>query len=90
MQPRTWRDAAKCAGTDPDLFFPPAPSAASREQVAAAKAICAECPVIEPCLRAALELGSTVGVWGGTTEEERARLRRVLALRGLAPGPVGR
>ena len=33
--------------------------------IAAAKRICATCPVIEPCLQGALERREPWGVWGG-------------------------
>jgi hypothetical protein len=38
-----------------------------------AKKFCAGCPLVEPCLRHALENGE-YGVWGMTTERERKRL----------------
>src|SRR4051795_11030135 len=41
---------------------------------AAAKAVCARCPVIESCLKHALSVREPYGVWGGMSEEERARL----------------
>jgi WhiB family redox-sensing transcriptional regulator len=46
---------------------------------AAQKAVCAECPVREPCLAYALANKSLMGCWGGTTESERRELRRRLA-----------
>lgn len=33
--------------------------------IAAAKRICAACPVVEPCLQGALERREPWGVWGG-------------------------
>lgn len=42
---------------------------------AAAKAVCAACLVRAECLDHALDAGE-VGVWGGTTAEERRALRR--------------
>lgn len=44
--------------------------------VEAAKAVCESCPVREACLRYALETNQEAGVWGGTSEEERRKLRR--------------
>ena len=57
-----WTEAAACR-TVPgasDLFF-------SEEvpDIIAAKRICAECPVIAPCLEAAIERREPCGVWGG-------------------------
>jgi len=43
------------------------------EEAAAAKAICARCPVSMACLDAGLD--ERFGIWGGTTERERVRLR---------------
>jgi len=38
--------------------------------------VCNRCPVIDACLRFALENGMTAGVWGGLTEDERRALKR--------------
>ena len=46
------------------------------EQIEAAKAVCDQCPVKAPCLQFALETNQDSGIWGGTSEEERRRLRR--------------
>lgn len=65
---------ALCAQTDPELFFPePGGSPA------AAKKVCAACEVRPDCLALALSLGTVMGVWGGTTENERKRARRTSA-----------
>jgi len=57
-----WQASALCATVNNagDLFF-------SEElgEIAAAKRICAECPVIAPCLEAAIRRGEPWGVWGG-------------------------
>ena len=50
-------------------------------QVSSAKAVCARCPVQLNCLSYALET-MPVGIWGGTTAEERLAARR--AVRGQA------
>jgi WhiB family redox-sensing transcriptional regulator len=49
-----------CQFADPDLFFADAP-----EQVESAKALCADCPVRDVCLAAALARREPWGVWGG-------------------------
>lgn len=55
------------------LFHPERGDMAS---VAAARVICAGCPVTGPCFEFAVVLGvSAVGVWGGTSERQR-RARR--------------
>lgn len=46
-----------------------------------AKAICQGCPVREDCLDYAMANGEKFGIWGGYTERERNRLRRVRSLR---------
>lgn len=72
---RNWRRRAACVDEDPELFFPVSEVGRGARQVNQAKAVCARCPVRERCLNAALDAGWT-GVWGGTTETERTKLRR--------------
>ena len=62
-----------------------------RENIAAAKAVCAACPVQSECLEDALAHPDTAGVWGGTTATERrkmprARLRAAVAQCGTDSG----
>jgi WhiB family redox-sensing transcriptional regulator len=71
-----WRDGAACRDTDPDLFFPVGTTGAAIEQIRAAKAVCAVCPVKGPCLEFALITNQDSGVWGGTSEDERRKIRR--------------
>lgn len=66
----TWRTQAACRGCDPDLFHP-----RRGQDVRAAKAVCADCPVADTCLEWAMRNNMTVGVWGGTSERERRKLR---------------
>jgi hypothetical protein len=44
-------------------------------EVVAAKSICARCEVVEACLDHAL-MRHESGIWGGTTDRERKRMRR--------------
>ena len=67
-----WVDRAICVGLDPDLFFPEQGDTAG---VAKAKAICAVCPVADECREDALAWGDKHGVWGGTSELDRRRIR---------------
>lgn len=67
----TWRQAAACEGSPPDVFYPE-----NEFETAAAKAICAQCPVRGICLETALRNKERYGIWGGLTPRERARLRR--------------
>jgi WhiB family redox-sensing transcriptional regulator len=71
-----WRSVASCRDTSPDLFFPVGTTGPALEQIAAAKAVCTECPVQEPCLEFALMTNQDSGIWGGTSEEERRKLRK--------------
>ena len=77
-----WQDQAACLGMDPDLFFPER-GASTRE----AKSICRSCMVRVDCLEFALRNGEKFGIWGGMSERERRRIRRMRALarRRLAP-----
>ncbi|MGV9312095.1 WhiB family transcriptional regulator [Streptomyces sp. NPDC003691] len=77
----TWQDQAACRTsphTDPELFFP-APD--DTDRIAAAKALCARCPVRRTCLDTALENGDRDGIRGGLTEEERDALHSKLPQR---------
>lgn len=49
-----------CWSTSPDLWFAERP-----DDVEAAKALCAPCPVRTECLAGALERREPWGVWGG-------------------------
>ena len=71
-----WRDRSACRDTDPDLFFPIGTTGAAIEQIDAAKAVCRECEAQGPCLEFALATNQEAGVWGGTAEEERRKLRK--------------
>ena len=75
-RPDDWRDRAACKDDPiPDLWFVPP---GDRHGIAAAKAICRRCPVAAECLAEALADPSIVGVWGGTGENERAKLRAAM------------
>jgi Transcription factor WhiB len=70
-----WRVRAACRGEDPELFFPVGDwGPALVAQLAAAKAVCARCPVVAECLSFAV-LALPEGVAGGLTGEERRALR---------------
>lgn len=70
-----WHDQAACLGAGPALFYPE--KGVQPEETAAAKAICASCPVQVPCREAAV--GEKHGIWGGTTVDDRRGRRRVSA-----------
>lgn len=60
-----------CADYSPRVFFP------DRRDVRAinyAKNLCRRCPLVDPCLRAALDRGEH-GVWGATSDDDRKRMK---------------
>ncbi|MBI1377366.1 MAG: hypothetical protein GC157_07785 [Frankiales bacterium] len=72
LQTPQWSDAA-CRDASPDVFFPLSPhDLTSRRE---ALSWCAVCPIVDPCREVALRDPSIVGIWGGTDELERSRLR---------------
>jgi len=80
-----WWFAGLCAQTDPELFFPE-----KGGSVREAKAVCAGCPVRVQCLEYALAHDERFGVWGGTSERERRRLKAGATHRGTASRPTAR
>lgn len=58
-----------CLETEPDLFF-----SDFGLDIALAKGICAECPMIEACRAYAMKHENN-GVWGGLSADERFALR---------------
>ena len=46
------------------------------EQIESAKAVCETCDVKDMCLDFALTTNQDSGIWGGTSEEERRKIRR--------------
>jgi len=71
-----WRDSASCRTSHPDLFFPIGAGRSAADLVDAAKEVCQRCLVRQACLEFALVTNQESGVWGGTSEEERRRVRR--------------
>lgn len=65
-----WQDFAECSTEDTSLFFPER-GASTKE----AKAVCRDCIVREECLEYAL-VYEKHGIWGGTSERERKRIRK--------------
>ena len=71
-----WRDRAACRDTDPDLFFPIGTTGTALDQIESAKLVCRSCDAMSACLEFALATNQESGVWGGTSEEERRKLRK--------------
>ncbi|MCW0213186.1 MAG: WhiB family transcriptional regulator [Pseudonocardia sp.] len=70
-----WRTRAACRTENPELFFPVGATGPAPLQEAEAKEVCRGCPVAMPCLEWAMD-HENHGVWGGTSEDERRRIRR--------------
>ena len=68
--PMPWAAEAACRDMGPAVFFV--------ERNSDAKAVCAGCPVQAECLAYALTHNERHGVWGGTSERQRQKLRRKL------------
>lgn len=74
MSATDWRDLAYCRDDPmPDLWHV---SPNDRDGIKAAKAMCAKCPVASDCLAEALADADLTGVWGGTTADERKKIRK--------------
>jgi WhiB family redox-sensing transcriptional regulator len=71
-----WRPRASCQTTDAELFFPVGSGFAATEQIDAAKKVCEACSVRVECLTFALRTNQEAGIWGGTSEDERRKLRK--------------
>lgn len=70
LAPEPWMQNARCATTDPDLFFPDEGGSS-----VAAKRICRTCPVINECLEYATRTRQNVGVWGGKAPRQLRAVR---------------
>lgn len=79
---RDWMDDARCLDADPDTFFPDK-GGSTRE----AKRICDRCTVREDCLAYAMANEERYGIWGGMSERERRRLRRIANARPTPAAP---
>lgn len=77
-----WRDASECLdpSVDSEMFFPHE-SARHAADVAAAKAVCAVCPVLDQCRKDVLTspYPPAYGVFAGMTRNERAKARKAAA-----------
>ena len=74
-----WRRQAACRDTDPDLFFPVGTTGPAIVQIENAKAVCRQCDAQAECLEYAIATNQDSGIWGGTSEEERRKLRKQYA-----------
>lgn len=67
-----WMADALCAQVDNELFFPEK-GASSRE----ARKVCSSCLVRKECLEFSVNTGQRFGVWGGISERERRKMKRI-------------
>ena len=67
-----WMDRAACRGMPTAMFFE-----TSTVKIVAAMKVCVLCPVRPDCLAHAMAHSDMVGVFGGTTTDDRRRLRSV-------------
>jgi WhiB family redox-sensing transcriptional regulator len=67
-----------CTQTDPELFFPRRNTDDGRY----AKMLCNKCESKVTCLNYALQY-HVFGIWGGTTYQERAKIRRERKIKAL-------
>ena len=72
----SWRESAACRFLETDLFFPIGKTGLAVAEIQRAKAVCAACPVREPCLTFALDTHQGYGIWGGYDEDERRVMLR--------------
>ena len=68
-----WKADARCRGVDPAVLYVDEDDVAG---LAAAKELCAACPVRDDCLEHAIASREKIGVWGGMTPRERQRVIR--------------
>ena len=66
-----WRERGACFGSYVEAFFP-----SRGDPTKPARDICRMCTVTVECLDWAVKNNERSGVWGGTTERERAKIRR--------------
>lgn len=73
LEAEAWRERSQCVaeGFPTSAFFPDA-----LDGVIAAQAVCKRCTVRGACLSYALDNRIEHGIWGGTSERERVRIRR--------------
>jgi WhiB family transcriptional regulator, redox-sensing transcriptional regulator len=71
-----WRNRSACRDSDPEVFFPIGSTGSALDQIETAKRICTACEAHDECLEFSLATNQEAGIWGGTTEEERRKLRK--------------
>lgn len=69
-----WQNDSACRSIETAKMYP----SSEKNQGVVAETICAPCPVRLNCLVYALAYDEQFGVWGGTTEKERAKFQKEL------------
>jgi WhiB family redox-sensing transcriptional regulator len=69
-----WQTLAACHGLPLDLFFPSS-GMQSLRNINVIKPFCQMCPVHVQCLAYALSHPDERGIWAGTTENDRRKIR---------------
>jgi len=80
-----WVERAACRGAGPRLWFPTTNGITAEST--AARAICAECPVVDECRDYGVAHEPRWGIWGGLNAKERRDERR--ARKAAAVDPIG-
>jgi len=70
LRDTAWMAEGLCAQADPDAWL-----GEKGTPTTPAVTVCRRCPVIAPCRAYALADPAVLGVWGGTTERDRQRVR---------------
>jgi WhiB family transcriptional regulator, redox-sensing transcriptional regulator len=74
FQRPAWQRRGACRGEPLGQFFP-----SRGGDVRPGKALCAACVVRSDCVAYAMADPDLAGIWGGTSERERATMRRATA-----------
>jgi WhiB family redox-sensing transcriptional regulator len=77
-----WQEEGLCRQVDPELFYPE-----KGQSSASAKLICSRCPVKDECLRFALDRDEPFGIWGGTSEQDRRKMKGKQSRKRTGPTP---
>jgi len=64
-----------CAQVDPEMFFPDNPSEWITK-LRLVRPLCNSCEFQAPCLEYAVERPELMGIWGGSTQQERYLVRK--------------
>jgi WhiB family redox-sensing transcriptional regulator len=78
-----WHRKAACRGIGTDAFFPVVGGNGQ-----AARAVCDTCAVRTKCMASALDHADSVGVWAGTTDRDRKRMRQDVTDPRPEPGAI--